>query len=303
MSPFRYLVSAALALAVAPASAVAQTPEPEGSGDNYFAPVLVSTNTAPRRLSPSVIGYDVDTTNYTTENGAPIFGGGPEFNQCGNSAYGKTVWSVFYTDRYGRIDITAAGFDAVIRLVSFKDPNNPTPTEGPCTDRLFGNIESFPRSNLPTVKKNHWYAIQVGGARQPDGTFVGGPLEVNAELMSPNSLSADADLSSVPANRGIKVKSVKVEGAPSGSVVTVRCLKKSCGRSQSVSIERAGTKRFFKGRKIRNGTRLRVDVQAEEQIGEVIYWDVKSNAAGQGKTGCTEPGASTPRALYSCDGK
>jgi hypothetical protein len=335
MKPIRFLAGAVMALALLPASALAQTPEPPGSGDNYLQPIVVSNSANPQPF-PGVLGFDVDTTNYTLEN-SPTFGG-VEFNQCGTSIYGKTVWSIIYTNRYGRIDITAAGYDSVIGLASFKDPNNPTPAGGPCTDRLSGKIESFARDNLPTVKKNHWYAIQVGGFQNQDGSINGGALEVNVELLPPNAVIGDAGLSWVSTNGGIKVKSVRIDG-PKGSVITVACTKKKCGKNQSFQVSKAtplikqpvlkanplarfktmkkleptapdrtvvhaaASKNVFKGRTIKNGTRLIVAVEAKDQIGELFYWDIKKNAAGTKAIGCIEPGSTKVQALGSCDGK
>jgi hypothetical protein len=334
MKPICLIAGAVAAVALLPATALAQTTEPPGSGDAYLSPIVVSTSQSPQPV-PGVLGFDVDTTAYTTEDGAAIFGGGPEFNQCGNSAYGKTVWSVFYSNRYGRIDITAAGYDAVIGLASFKSPSEAAPVGGPCTDRLSGKIESFARDNLPTVKKGSWYAIQVGGFRGPDGNFAGGPLEVNVELLPPDVVIGDAGLSWVSTNGGIKVKSVRIDG-PKGSVITVGCAKKKCGKTQSFGIKkpvitqpilksnplakfktlkkqqpaavdngvvRAASKTVFKGRTIKNGGRLVVIVEQQDKIGELFYWDVRKNAAGTKTIGCVEPNSSKVQKLGTCDGK
>jgi len=339
MKPIRLLFGAVLALTLLPAAAIAQTNVAPGSGDSYLAPIVVSNSQSPQPF-PGVLGFDVDTTNYTIESGNPnLWGGnGSEFNQCGNSIYGKTVWSIIYANRYGRIDITAAGYDSVIGLASFKDPNTPAPTGGPCTDRLSGRIESFARDNLPTVKKNHWYAIQVGGFQNQDGTINGGQLEVNVELLPPNPVIGDAGLSWVSTKGGIKVKSVRIDG-PKGSVITVACTRHKCGKNQSFAVSKAtplieqpvlkanplarfktmkkqqptapdrtvvhaaASKNVFKGRTIKNGTRLTVAVEADDQIGELFYWDVKKNAAGTKAIGCIEPGSTKVQALGSCDGK
>ena len=58
--------------------------------------------------SPSVLGFSADNTNFSLEPN--------EFNQCGNSIYGKTAWSLFSVNRTGRIDVTTAGFDSVIAI-------------------------------------------------------------------------------------------------------------------------------------------------------------------------------------------
>ena len=122
MKPIRFLVGALVVLALLPATAMAQA----GPGDNYLAPNFLADQQNPLPLSPAVLGFSADTTNYTTETNPSLFGGnGQEFNQCGSSIYGKTVWAVFYTNRYGRLDITASGFDSVIGLASFDRPAEP----------------------------------------------------------------------------------------------------------------------------------------------------------------------------------
>jgi hypothetical protein len=220
-------VCALMALAV-PAAASAQG---AGPGDNYLDALPLGSG--PLQPSPSVIGVSADTTNYTTEGPGGIFGPAGEFNACGQSAYGKTFWSYFTVDRTGRIDITAAGYDAVIGLAAFASPANPAPVGGPCVDRLAGKIESFPRDNLPTVIKGGYYAIQVGGFQTPDGAIAGGPVDVAVELLPPEQLIGDAGLTWTSTRGGIKVRQVRVDG-PNGSEARISCARKSCGRRLTV---------------------------------------------------------------------
>src|SRR5919199_3350540 len=98
-------ICAALAtMAAFPAAASAQLQITPPKGDSTGDMIDLGT----LRPTPSVVGYDADTTTYTTENG--------EFNRCGQSLYGKTIWARVRTPRYGRLDVTAAGFDAVLGL-------------------------------------------------------------------------------------------------------------------------------------------------------------------------------------------
>jgi hypothetical protein len=335
------LLTACVALIALPAGASAQIQVAPPGGDAYRDPVVLGSTASPLPLSPGVVGFDADTTNYTTEDSDPIFAGGGEYNICGpagaESVFGKTVWSVFYTNRTGRIDITAAGYDAVIGLHSFDSPSDATSTPGPCTDRIAGRIESFPRDNLPTVKKNHWYAVQVGGYRNPQtGAIAGGPVEVALELLPPERVEGDAILTWREARGGIKVTSIKVDG-PTGGRASIRCVRKACGKSQSIRNPKAsavfakqiakvdpgaksddgkfvpaakpkGTVRMattnaFKGRTVKNGSRLLVIVSAEDQIGQAFFWDVKGNAAGTKNLGCVEPGGSAVQRRGTCDGR
>jgi hypothetical protein len=234
----RILVGVVAALALLPASALGQ--EAAGAGDHYLQPIFLGDENSPLPLTPSVLGIEIpDTTNYTVDDGQPIFGGGPEFNACTSrlpdgstrtSNYGKTVWSVFYTDRFGRLDVTATGFDAVIGLATFNSPSDPAPTAITCTDRLSGKIESFRRDQLPTVQKGRWYAVQTGGYFDPNTqTYASGPLQVNVELLKPEQIIADAGINWVSRKGGVTIKQVRVDG-PNPSAALVTCQKKSCGK-------------------------------------------------------------------------
>jgi len=330
MKPIRFLVGALVVLALLPATAMAQA----GPGDNYLAPNFLGDEQNPLPLSPAVLGFSADTTNYTTETNPNLFGGnGQEFNQCGSSIYGKTVWGVFFTNRYGRLDITASGFDSVIGLASFDSPSNPRPTGGLCSDRLFGTIESFNPDFLPTVKKNHWYAIQVGGVQDAAGNIAGGPLTVYAELLKPIALQGDAGLTWLPGKKGVKVTLVRA-GGPKGAKVKVTCQRKGCGSKSFTSkkpllkqsflkasplakfktnlkqqpagdpeAQAAETTNVFQGKTIPNGARLVVTVQATDQIGEMFYWDIKNNKAGTKHILCIEPDGKQTNPVGKCDGK
>jgi hypothetical protein len=311
------LLALALALLALPGAALAQ-----GSDNMADAPVLAN----PLPPSPSVLGFQTDTTNFTLEPN--------EFNQCGNSIYGKTMWSLFSVNRTGRIDVTAAGIDSVIAV---NQVTNQGLVGGPCTDRLLGNIESFSRDNLPTVKKGGVYALQVGGFQSQNGSIAGGPVDVNVELLPPQQVQGDAILTWRSTRGGIKVTSVKVSG-PRGSGALITCLRKKCGKDQVIrnpklkgvfakpiakeapssaksasggktkpkpvdrsQVTLAATS-GFKGRTVKNGSRLLVVVLGEDQIGQAFFWDVKKNAAGAKSLGCVEPGGDTIQKPGTCDG-
>jgi hypothetical protein len=323
----RSLTCAALGVAaVFPTTASAQLQVPPGGGDNVQDAIDLGT----LRPSPRVVGYQVDTSNYTLQ---PELG---EFDICGNIPYGKTVWGRFATNRTGRVDITAAGFDGTIGLSRVVGDNLEA---GPCTDRLAGRIESFGRDALPTVRKGDAYYVQVGGAQQPDGTIPGGPLEVAVELLEPEVVvGADAGLAWTSTRGGIKVNSVRVDG-PRGSSALAFCRKK-CGSRvrrnfkptvfnkspleelefskrvredhlfQPASKPKAARGRAFsaaenimKGRRIRNGRTLFVAVVAQDQIGQIFSWKVRNNVAGAKKIRCIEPASSKIRAVGRCNGR
>ena len=328
MKQFWTLLAVCAGLLVLPTAASAQNTVPPPGGDNLADAIPVRPSNSPfLPLTPGVLGFGADTTNYTTEAG--------EFDACGQSTYGKTIWSVFATDRTGRIDVTAAGYDSVLALLPVNSQG--APTAGPCTDRLAGRIESFPRDNLPTVKKGGVYAVQVGGFRDASGNFAGGQLEVDFELLPPERVEGDAILTWRSARGGIKVTSVKVSG-PRGGAAGIRCLRKSCGRQQIIrntspkvigqpiakldpsgranrangklvpAAKEDATVRYasstaFKGRTVKNGSRLLVLVLAEDQIGAAFFWDVKNNAAGTKTLGCVEPEGSAIQRRGTCDGR
>jgi hypothetical protein len=322
----RTLLAACAALMALPAVASAQSAVPPPGGDNIADAIPVRPqNSTFLPLSPGVLGFSADTTNYTTEAG--------EFDVCGQSTYGKTIWSLFAVDRTGRIDITAAGFDSVLALLPIN--NAGVPQSGPCTDRLAGRIESFPRDNLPTVSRNNVYAVQVGGFRLPDGSFAGGPLEVDFELLPPERVEGDAILTWRSARGGIRVTSVRVSG-PRGGAAGISCLRRSCGRQQIIRntspkvIEqpiakidpaakptggklvpaakedapvRYASTTAFRGRRVRNGARLVVIVLFPGQIGQAFTWDVRNNAAGAKTLGCVEPDGERIQRRGTCDGR
>lgn len=323
MKQFWTLLAVGAGLLVLPAAASAQSSVPPPGGDNVANAITIQPqNSVFLPLTPGVLGFSADTTSYTTEPG--------EFDACGSSTYGKTIWSSFRVDRTGRIDITAAGFDSVIALLPATSSGL---QPGPCTDRLAGRIESFPRDNLPTVKKGGTYAVQIGGFRDQAGNFAGGPLEADFEFLPPERVQGDAILTWRSVRGGIKVTSVKVSG-PRGSGAAIGCLRKRCGKNQTISnpktqkgLARAshkvipgGASKFvpaakddsqvrlattsaFRGRKIPNGARLLVVVLAEDQIGQAFYWDVKKNAAGSKTLGCVEPEGTSVQRSGTCDGK
>src|SRR4051794_3595298 len=177
MTPKRLAIFAALLLVLALASSASAAVIPPG-GDDVSDAIGFGT----LKPSPSVRGFDANTSTYTTEPN--------EFDLCPPSVYGKTIWGRFKTPRTGRIDITAAGFDSVIAL----SPRNRfgEPGSGPCVARLSGRIESFGRDDLPTVKKGRSYFIQVGGFAYFDGRPAqparGGALTVDVELLPPSVL-------------------------------------------------------------------------------------------------------------------
>jgi hypothetical protein len=325
MTSKRLLTSAAIAL-VAAVAAPAGAQAGAGPGDDIADAITPPGSVLPLSTGsdPHVLGYEVDSSAYTTE--------GNETLSCpiSRTSYGKTVWGAFRASQFGRLDVTAAGFDSVIALYDATANG----AEIDCTDRLAGKIEAFRRDTLPTLKKGHVYGVQVGGAVQPDGSTPGGNLAVDLELIRPEVTNGDAVLTWLVRRGGVKIKNLKLN-APRGSVVTVGCLKKSCGKVKSFGVtkplirqkigalnlaQRLGipsavsaekpiahtaAKPNLKGKRIKNGDTLIVAVQREDEIGVIFFWNVKRNGAGTKNVGCIEPDPSKIkiRRVGTCTGR
>jgi len=332
MTAKRLLTTVAFML-VAAIAAPAAAQAGAGSGDDLAGAISPPNGVLPLSTvgDPHVLGYEVDTSAYTTESGEP--------SQCPQrgytTTYAKTAWGIFKAPQYGRLDATAAGFDSVIALFDATADGNGVA----CTDRLASKIEAFRRDDLPTVKKNHVYLVQVGGAQQPDGSIAGGPLAVDLELIRPEVTTGDAVLTWVSAGGGVKVRTLKITG-PSGSRITVACARKSCGKGQTFGVRKpvfeqkiakvrlgklsvaaapveeprgfdatqvsaAASKNIFKGKRIKNGSTLFVAVQREDEIGVIYFWNVKRNGAGTKNVGCIEPDPSKIkiRRVGTCTGR
>jgi hypothetical protein len=322
----RFLIAACAILALAPSSALAQSDQ---SGDSYLQPILLNEGSFsnPQPVDTrSVPGFQVDTTNYGTQSDlfAPPGSGGPaEPVACGNTGYGKTVWSVFYAHRFGRMDVKAAGaFDEVIAIIPFNDPNrDPTPIieNGLCVDRIAGINEDF--GNDPPSVEPGWYAIQMGGAGG-----AGGVLQGSLEFLPPARLTGDAVLSWTGGSGGAKV-SVKAT-APKGARIAFKCLKKRCGKlpkAQTVkktvgdSLQKplgdvtprtaasrelrrvsdddpaiVAARSYIRNKLLKNGTKFEVRITAGGYIGNYFSWDVKGGKVGTKTRRCMNPGSSRP---------
>jgi hypothetical protein len=231
----RALAIALTAAAALPASAAAQAPITPPDGDNYLSPVGLSDFQHPAKFPSQEIGFVADTTNYTTQAdmfNPPTSGGPPEPTGC-PAAYGKTIWSVFHADRWGRMQINTAGpFDTVIGFVPFADPtSNPAPDlrHGFCEDRLSG----FEESMTQLVQPGHWYAVQVGGT----GAVQGGQVQVKFHYLKPSALKSDVVLTWNTARSGAKVAKLVVT-APKGSTVSVHCTKHGCKAPRAFTVKK-----------------------------------------------------------------
>ena len=323
---FKRALALALTLAAAlPAAASAQEQIAPPRGDNYLGPVYLNDESTPIPADP--IGILADTSSYTTQAdmfNPPGSGAPAEPNDCG-SPYGNTIWSVFYSNRYGLMNVSSAGpFDSVIAVIPFKSPDDPYPLfdNGYCTDSLTG----FQQDTSFLVSPKRWYAIQVGGT----GTPAGGQVQIKYDMDPPPRVDGDAVLSWVTDGRTASVKSLVVS-AEKGARVSVSCTHHGCGKNPrpftarkaevfkplgTVGPRSSGARplggavhpkarvraaakvkkyKLLKGRKLKNGSTIVIRVYASGYVGKHFSYKVK-NGRVSGKTiRCTNPGSSKPR--------
>jgi hypothetical protein len=337
MSPKRVLLAALIAIAALPATAAAQTPIAPPEGDNYLTPVFLNDASTP--FPKDEIGFLADTSTYTTQPdmyNPPGSGGPPEPANCG-SPYGKTIWSVFYSNRYGTMDVSTAGpFDSVIAVVPFSSLQNPVPdlNQGYCSDRLAG----FQEETVFLVSPKHWYAIQVGGT-SPSGP-AGGQVQVKFHLTKPPTVTGDAFLFwKVPP---LRVTTAYVKSVPKGEKLTLSCTKGAChkktinvnskpaaglftgkiaaapigvrmrggaGGGASTSADTAfrqlvreakGQVTLLTNQRVNSGAKIALRITRPGYIGKYYEWKVSGGSISAATKGCLNPGSNTPR--KSCSG-
>jgi hypothetical protein len=332
MTVKRALVTALLAIAALPATAAAQTPIMPPEGDNYLASIVINDESTP--FPKSEIGFVADTTNYTTQadlaspagDGSPGGGGPPESAICPAA---NTIWSIFYSNRYGRMDISTAGpFDSVIGIVGFNNLSDATPRSSlPCVDRLAG----FQEETRFLVSPKKWYAVQVGGTGSP----AGGQVQVKFHLIKPPSVDGQAFL--FWKLQPLRVSALYVKNVPKGQKITLSCTKHAC-RKKTVSVKSKPGAEFFSGKiadtpsgvrmkggpsggaatsadtwlrpivreaqhqvsvlknqKVKRGAKIELRITRPGYIGKYYVWSVSSTSVSSAKTLCLNPGSSKPR--------
>ncbi|MEX2197133.1 MAG: hypothetical protein WD844_17815 [Thermoleophilaceae bacterium] len=323
----RALVLATVAaLAAVPATAFAQAPPPN---DNYLESLRV--NEAGDALPRGSTVQDIQDTTLATVQAdmfAPPAQGGPqEPTQCESSAYGATIWYDFYPDRsaIARITVNGNGFDPVIGILNFNardaQPNFP----GTCIDRL-----SFTNEVLEVpVLRGRAYTVQVGGFQG-----AGGVTETLFDFLRLPTVDASPTLRARPTSSGIRVSSLKVNaprGARVEVTCTRRACRKQARRASTdfVGYQRLGrlepgrpqaqptaswskngdggssvepranasrtvSFRNVRAKRMRSGTRIRIRVTQQNNIGRYIeYRVVRGNFRRTNR--CLEPGSTRPR--------
>lgn len=314
MSFKRALVIALTSIAALPAAASAQSQIPPPEGDNYLGPVALSDFSNPGRFPSQEIGFIADTTAYTVQQDmyAPPGQGGPqEPTICGNAPYGNTVWSVFYSDRYGVMNVSAAGpFDSVIGVIPFRSPGDPVPNTaaGYCDD----NIAGFQQDTSFLVSPKHWYAIQVGGTGNPQG----GQVQVKFHLRPPPQVEGQAFL--FWKTGPLRVSNMYAKNVPKGEKLTLTCTKGAC-RKKTITAKKPLVQRFgkkavgseqalrplvqeaakkvalLKNARVKKGVKIELRITQSGYIGKYYSWKVSSNSISSATSRCLNPGSSKPR--------
>jgi hypothetical protein len=321
--PFRSLLitaTAAGALAMA-APAFALPPR----NDNYLSSLPIDPAVA---SSDTGFTDNTDTTEATTQSdlfnpsrdGQPLGGAGPENLACGATTFGKTVWYDLHPPANGGVEITTAGFDAVVTMYEWNKQ----------TARITRNVRCHDRSGLtedmivPTVRKGHAYTIQVGGVAGPGGAIAGGPLEFHVDYFPdtdndgfldgegdkcpttpgprafggcPPELNISPSLNFDSTANGITINRLIVGRVPRGAKVTATC--GGC-RAQKVTARRSTVElRRIEGRSVRAGSKVRVRVTLGRSgkgkyrfgaTGKLITWPVRRGGIGLKKEQCLHEG-------------
>src|SRR4051794_38174784 len=227
MSFKRPLSLAIIALAAVSATAAAQAAVAPPAHDAYLQPLFFNDETHP--LGNHWWGFAADTTGYTTQGdmyNPPSSGGPSEPTHCDSTSYGNTIWSVFYSHKWGLMTVSVTGkFDAVIGVVPFDNPDSPAPhlDRRLCGDSLSGSQED---GNF-IIRPKRWYAIQVGGTAQKN-TGVGGEVEVDIHQDRSPQTGGNVTLNWHPSKGQAKIRSLEVS-APVGANVAVTCTHHGCG--------------------------------------------------------------------------
>jgi hypothetical protein len=325
MTVKRALVAATISLAVAPAAAVAAPPAiapPEG--DAYLRAVLVNDENAPLKVGDP-LGFTAKTGTYTTQTDMfnpdaqnnPSSGGPKEPTKCGNAVYGQTIWSAFYTHRYGRMKIDTAGqFDSVIGVVPFKNLDDAAPriSAGLCYDGLAG----FQEDASFLVGPRKWFAVQVGGVGP-----TGGDIQVKFDLKRPPTVGGQAFL--FWKTGPLRVTDLYVKSVPKGQKITLSCTKGSCSRktisvkskvvarrlgadvgagpfarARAVVREAKAKVQVLKNRNVKANSKIELRITRPGYIGRYYVWTVSKNSISASKLLCLNPGSSKPR--KTCNG-
>lgn len=287
---------AAALLLAAPGSASAQAPPPEN--DHYLQSARVN-DPGDRLPSRSTVRFRGDNSGATVQ--ADLFSpcgvaqcpaGPPEPTTCEVNGtphpYGKTVWYDFHPDRaaLARIQVNAL-FDPIIGIFEFNRRTAQPRGSAECIDRLDFTNEEL---EVP-VRRGRSYTVQVGvhtNGFEP----AGGRFEALFDFERLPRLSANPTLRARPTSNGIRVSSLRLR-ADRGARASMSCTRRAC-RSERKTVRRTVSFRRLRNRSLRSGTRIRIRVTKDGEIGRYFEYRVTRGNIRRIER-CLEPGSSRPR--------
>jgi hypothetical protein len=320
--PFRSLLLATVAGAALATAAPAAALPP--ANDNYLASTAI--NAAGKAMAPEFTD-SVDTTEATTQTdlfnpsslGQPLGGAGPENTQCNGVPFGKTAWYDFHPPVNGGVEITTAGFDAVVTIYEWSDATAQITRTVQCHDRSGLSEDMI----VPTVRGGHAYTVQVGGVSGPGG-IAGGPLEFKLDYFAdsdgdgfldaegdrcrttpgprrfggcPPELNVSPSLNFDSTGSGIKINRLVVARLPKGAKVRATC--GGC-KTQTVTAKHSTVQlNKIEGRSVKSGSKVQLRITLGRSgkgkykygaTGKLITWPVKVGGIGLKKEQCLHEG-------------
>jgi hypothetical protein len=315
------LTATAATLAVPAVAAAAPPPN-----DNYLASTSIVNSSGGL---PKTFSETVDTTEATTQpdtfnpdkDGLPLGGGPPEPTTCGSTSFGKTAWWDFRPPSPGAVEIKAAGgFDVVVAVYEWSAQTSKITKLVKCqnTDPGTETLQLF------TLRKNHNYTVQVGGAGN-----TGGPLQFKLDYFRdrdndgvfdalddcpslpgttkggcPPTLQAAPRVSYDKSGNGLIVRALTVDDLPKGAKAEVRCTRCSGGKVVRKAHHRGSLAlNGFLGRSVRAGGSIEIRVSMARTgkgkfrygaIGKYFRYPVTKAGLGKRKLRCLHPGSRKP---------
>ena len=239
---------------------------------------------------------------------APLGGGPPEPNACGDSAVDRTVWYRFFPDVGGRVKLQAVGFDATLALVPFMSVAAPLPQGYVCASQRDDMIETLEGS----VQAGMGYAVQAGGAAGAAGTLQVSlsflpdrdgdgvtdeqdrcPRRAGTANGCPPKIVVGIDYKYDGTPSGAKFRYLRVRGAPTAARVDVRC-SRGCSRQRLTVRSRLTPVRSFRGRVMPAGTTIEIRVTKSGYIGAYRKFTVSAGDV-TATDRCLPPGSTVPK--------
>ena len=309
------LIAAGLVVVAAGANAPPALAEPPAN-DAYAKAIALN---APGSEMPrdTVTTAATDTTDATVQSdlfNPPAAGGPPEPTTCAPATepFGRTIWYSFFPEADGKVTIQAIGFDTTVGLVTFASAANPLPQGYSCANKRDDSIETL----TANVEGGSSYNVQIGGTggiagvvqvsftylpdRDSDGVTDDNdrcPTRAGTVNGCPPAITTRVPYTFGGRPGGVKLTTVRVQGAPSGSRIAVRC-SPGCGRIRLAYRSPITPIAALAGRFMRNGTKIEVRVTKDGYIGDYARLTV-ANKDITVLHRCMQPGSTVPRVRCS----